>query len=263
MSERTYADLEIPEPTKAEIVPLAEPQERQRGTLTPMDLLRMAVSQNADIEKITKFVEWYENREAQKAFAVAMKQFKATPPMIVKNKQVRYATKAGGMVDYRHATLDNACNQIVPALSAVGITHAWKVVQDKDLITVICILTGFGHSEETQMQGVPDTSGDKSPLKAFSSTVTHLQRYTLLSACGLAASEDDETENHGSSQPFIEGKEIEKNCGEMSRAKDSSELKFLFSVAYSKAQELGDRKAMSYYITAKDARKKEFEHGAH
>lgn len=226
--------------------------------LTPVDLLRMAIEKNADIDKVTKFVEWYEKREAKKLFEAAMKQFKASAPVILKNKRVHYPTKAGGVVDYRHATLDHVCNEVTPALSAVGLTHSWKIAQEKDLITVTCIIAGFGHSEETQMAGLPDTSGDKSPLKAVSSTVTHLQRYTLLAGCGIAASNDDETEAHG--QPFVEAAEVEKNCGEISRAKDTPELKFVFGVAYSKAEELNDRKAMAHYVTAKDKRKAELQH---
>lgn len=228
--------------------------------MTPVDLLRIAIEKNADIEKVTKFVEWYEKREAKKAFEAAMKQFKADPPVISKNKKVHYPTKAGGVVDYRHATLDHVCEEVIPALSAVGITHGWKVTQDKEFITVICVLTGFGHSEETQMTGMPDTSGDKSPLKAMSSTVTHLQRYTLLSACGLAASNDDETEHNG--EPFIEAAEIEKACAEIAKASDIPTLKFLFGAALNKARELGDKKAMAHYITANDKRKKELEHAA-
>ena len=234
--------------------------ERQSAALTPVELLRIAIEKNADIDKVTKFVEWYEKREAKKLFEAAMKQFKANAPVILKNKRVHYPTKAGGVVDYRHATLDHVCNEVTPALSAVGLTHSWKIAQDKDLITVTCIIAGFGHSEETQMAGFPDTSGDKSPLKAVSSTVTHLQRYTLLAGCGIAASNDDETEANG--EPFIEAAEIEKSCGEISRAKDTAELKFLFGVALGKAREIGDRKAMAHYIQANDKRKKELEHAS-
>src|SRR5437763_11899045 len=91
-------------------------QEVTAAVFGPVELLRMAISQNADIDKVTKFVEWYEKREAKKAFDAAMKQFKASPPVITKNKQVHYPTKAGGVVDYRHATLDNVCDEVTPAL---------------------------------------------------------------------------------------------------------------------------------------------------
>lgn len=248
---------QAPSKTNGAIIPVSEPE-----SFTPVDLLRMAISQKQDIEKVTQFVEWYEKREAKKAFVAAMKQFKANPPLILKNKHVHYPTKAGGVVDYRHATLDHVCNEVIPALSAVGITHTWKVAQDKEFITVICVLTHeLGHSEETQMMGSPDTSGDKSPLKAVSSTVTHLQRYTLLAGCGLAASNDDETET-GNGRPFVEAAEIEKFCKEITNAKDLADLKQRFSFAYDKAREINDRKAMAHYVQAKDKRKGELENAA-
>lgn len=250
---------EVPSKPNGAIVAAPQP-----ATFTPVDLLRMAISQNQDIEKVTQFVEWYEKREAKKAFVAAMKQFKANPPVILKNKRVHYATKSGnGVVDYRHATLDHVCDEVIPALSTVGISHAWKVAQDKEFITVICVLTHeLGHSEETQMSGFPDTSGDKSPLKAMSSTVTSLERYTLLAACGLAASNDDETESGGNGQPFIEAAEIEKMCAEIAKAKDTADLKQRFGFAYNKASEINDRKAMAHYVTAKDKRKEELGNGA-
>jgi hypothetical protein len=223
--------------------------------LTPVDLLRIAVSQNADIDKLTKLMdlqERWEKNEAEKAFDAAMQRFKANAPNISKNHAVKFGNTA-----YKHATLDHACDEIIPALSAVGITHKWRMTQDKDLITVICVLKGFGHSEETQLQGVPDNSGSKNSIQAVASTVTYLQRYTLLSACGLAAKNDDDGQTSG--KPVVEASELEKNIGEMSRAKDFAVLKFLYTVAYQKAQDLNDRNAMSRYIQVRDARKKELE----
>lgn len=232
--------------------------ERQPA-LTPVELLRIAVTQGADIDKLKQLMdlqERWEKNEARKAFVAAMKQFKANPPVISKNHSVSF-----GDTEYRHATLDHVCNEVTKGLSAVGITHAWKVTQDKEFITVICVLTHeLGHSEETQMMGLPDKSGSKNSIQAIGSTVTYLQRYTLLAACGLAAKNDDD--GHSAGEPFIEAAEIEKACAEISRAKDFPELKFLFGVALNKARELGDRQAMAHYITANDKRKKELEHAA-
>ena len=229
------------------------------AALTPVELLRIAVSQNADIEKLKQLMdlqERWEKNEARKAFVGAMAKFKADPPSIRKNKQVSFPLKTGGNASYSHATLDHVCDAVTKTLSAVGISHTWKITQANDLITVICVLTHeLGHSEETQLMGVADNSGSKNAVQAIGSTVTYLQRYTLLSACGLAAGNDDDGQISG--KPFIEASEIEKNCGEMSNAKDVSELKFLFTVALDKARDLSDRKAMAYYIEANDKRKKE------
>jgi hypothetical protein len=253
-------------PTRA--LPLATEEAASNGdrlasktvALTPVELLRIAVSQNADIEKLKQLMdlqERWEKNEARKAFVVAMKQFKSDPPTISKNKRVHFETTKGPC-DYNHATLDHVCNEVTKGLSAVGITHTWKVAQGKDLITVTCVLTHeFGHSEMTQLMGLPDNSGSKNAVQAIGSTVTYLQRYTLLAACGLAASNDTDG-NAG--MPGVETDVLEKNCGEMYRAKDIPELRFLFGVAYSKAEEINDRKAMAQYITVKDKRREELNH---
>jgi ERF superfamily protein len=222
------------------------------AALTPVELLRIAVSQNADIEKLKQLMDLQERwaaTEARKAYNAAMRQFKSNPPTIQKNHEVKFGT-----TKYSHATLDHVCDVVTKGLSAVGITHAWKVRQG-EVITVVCILTHeLGHSEETEMSGVADNSGSKNSIQAIGSTVTYLQRYTLLAACGLAAKNDDDAQSTG---PQIEASEIEKNCREIANAKDVSVLKFLFTVALDKARDLSDRKAMAYYIEANDKRKKE------
>lgn len=228
--------------------------------LTPVELLRIAVSQGADIDKLQKLMdlqERYEKNEARKAFVVAMSRFKANPPIINKNHTVAFKE-----VKYKHATLDHVCDEVTKGLSAVGITHAWKVTQEKDLITVSCVLTHeLGHSEVTQLNGVADNSGSKNSIQAIGSTVTYLQRYTLLSACGLAAKNDDD--GQASNKPVVAVEDLEKSLKEISEAKSLETLKNLFGFAYTKAQELNDRKAMAHFIQAKDKRKKELENGAH
>jgi flagellar motility protein MotE (MotC chaperone) len=223
------------------------------SAMTPVELLRMAVSQNADIEKLKQLMDLQERwaaTEARKAYNAAMRQFKSNPPTIQKNHEVKFGT-----TKYSHATLDHVCDVVTKGLSAVGITHAWKVRQG-EVITVVCILTHeLGHSEETEMSGVADNSGSKNSIQAIGSTVTYLQRYTLLAACGLAAKNDDDAQTAG--KPFIEASEIEKNCREIANAADMPTLKFLFTVALDKARDLSDRKAMAYYIEANDKRKKE------
>jgi hypothetical protein len=228
--------------------------------LTPVELIRIAVTQGADIDKLKQLMdlqERYEANAARKAFAAAMQKFKANPPIITKNKDVAF-----GNTKYKHATLDHVCDEVTRGLSAVGITHAWKVKQEKDLVTVICRLTHeLGHSEETELSGVHDNSGSKNAIQAVGSTVTYLQRYTLLAACGLAAKNDDDGQT--SSKPIVSVEEIEKNLKEISEAKSFETLKNIFGIAWAKASEIGDKKALAHYITAKDKRKKELTDAAH
>lgn len=193
---------------------------------TPIKLLEMAVAQNLDIEKIKQLMdlqERWEKNEARKAFVSAMNAFKAHPPTILKNKQVDF-----GNTHYRHATLDHVCDVVTKALSDHGISHSWKTAQDQDLITVTCVLTHeMGHSEETTLKGSPDSSGSKNSIQAVGSTLTYLQRYSLLAACGLAAAN---TDNDGAGAST--NGELAEQLEYIANASDPGELKRLYKIAY-------------------------------
>lgn len=215
---------------------------------------RVVVRPDIDVSKLQQLLELrerFEATEARKAYTAAMKRFKDTPPAITKNKRVQFGT-----TNYNHATLDHICDAVTKGLSAVGITHAWKVAQADGVITVNCVLTHeLGHSEGTQLMGLPDNSGSKNAIQAIGSTVTYLQRYTLLAACGLAASNDDDGQGGPSSK--MDQAELAKATKEITEAKTLESLKFLWNAAYAKAQEAHDSKAMLSIIEAKDRRKQE------
>ena len=165
------------------------------GKNTPADLLAIAVTQNADLEKLSKLMdlqERWEKNEARKKYIKAMAAFKANPPKIAKAIHVKYMTKKGE-VEYKHADLAEAAMSIGMALSEHGLSAVWKTNQDKSQISVTCTITHVdGHSESTTISAGPDTSGGKNDLQAIGSTITYLQRYTLLTMTGLAAMGEDD-----------------------------------------------------------------------
>lgn len=171
-----------------------KPKTLQTGT-TPVDLLQIAVSQNADLDKLEKLMalqERWEANEARKAYHKAMSVFKADPPKIEKDRHVSYQT-AKGKTEYDHASLANVTATINAALSANGLTASWETKQTEKSITVICRITHIlGHSESTALSSPPDESGGKNSIQAIGSTVSYLQRYTILSLCGLATSDQDD-----------------------------------------------------------------------
>lgn len=161
--------------------------------VTPMGLLQIATQQGADVDKLAKLMELHltwEKNEARKAFVVALNAFKAEAPKIVKNKDVHHA----GKFMYRHATLDNVSGAIGAALAKHGISHRWETEQlDGGQIRVTCMLTHEqGHVERVPLQASPDQSGAKNSIQAVGSTVTYLQRYTLLAATGMAVQDQDD-----------------------------------------------------------------------
>jgi len=163
----------------------------------PAQLLSLAVEKGASIEMLEKLMalqERHEANNARKAYHAAMAAFKANPPTIVKNKVVDFGNKTGGRTSYRHADLAEASAIIGEALSRHGLSAAWRTEQGADGkgVTVICEITHvLGHTERTSLTAAPDTSGTKNSIQAIASTVTYLERYTLLALTGLAARDMD------------------------------------------------------------------------
>lgn len=178
--------------------------------ITPMQMLSIAVQQGADLQKLEKLMELQERQErnqARKAYVASMAAFKADPPTILKNKHVSFQLKTGGRTEYNHATHDEVTNKIIVAMAPHGLSHNWTVRQENGMVFVKCTITHeLGYSESTEMFGPPDTTGTKSVIQAIASTVTLLQRYTLISIAGLTSEEiidaDDQRHEPAEAQPM-------------------------------------------------------------
>lgn len=158
---------------------------------SPSDIIKEAIKGGADLEKLEKLLtlqERWDANQAKKAYHEAMAEFKANPPKIEKDKKVSYL-----QVKYRHASLFNVVEKIGEALSSHGLSASWSVSQTEKAISVTCKITHVqGHSEETTLSAPADNSGSKNSIQAIGSTVTYLERYSLLALTGLAASDSDD-----------------------------------------------------------------------
>lgn len=183
---------------------------------TPLRMLEIAVSQNADIAKLEKLMELHqrwEANEARKAFVGAMAQFKAEPMNILKRKDVNIP----GGAKFKHATLADVVDGVVANLSKYELSHKWITEQDGDAITVTCVITHVaGHSESTQLKAPPDAGPGRNKIQAIGSTITYLQRYTLMAVCGLAAKDmDNDGGSAGKKPPVAEPAGYEKWAADM------------------------------------------------
>lgn len=160
------------------------------SAVAPADLLRYAIENGADLDRLEKLMELqqrYEENEARKAYVADMAEFKKSPPQIVKDKLVGYKNKDGSVTGYTHATLGAVTNAIVEGLAKHGFSHRWDTEQQGAQVVVTCILTHRkGHSERTTLSAAKDDSGKKNNIQQMASAITYLQRYTLLAATGLA-----------------------------------------------------------------------------
>lgn len=164
--------------------------------VAPADLLRYALENGADLDRLEKLMELqqrFEENEARKAYVAGMAEFKLNPPQIVKDKLVQFSGTS-----YTHATLGNVTGAIVEGLAKHGFSHRWDTEQQGAQVVVTCILTHRkGHSERTTLSAAKDDSGKKNNIQQMASTITYLQRYTLLAATGLATHDQGDDDGAG------------------------------------------------------------------
>jgi len=177
---------------------------------SPAALMLKAMAGGLDLAKLEQFMllqEKYEANQARKAYTEAMAAFKKNPPEIEKDKRVSYKTGAG-TTEYNHASLGNVTQKINSALGEHGLSAAWTTEQSGTNITVTCKITHvMGHFESTSLSAAADTSGRKNAIQALGSTISYLERYTILALTGLATHEMDD-DGASSEVAYIDDKQL-------------------------------------------------------
>lgn len=203
-----------------------------------------------DLEKFLAVQERYEKNEAKKAYTQAMAAFKANPPTIAKDKTVAYKETR-----YNHASLGNVTRTINVGLGEYGLSAAWRTNQgEKGIITVTCTIThALGHSESTSLTASPDASGSKNPIQAIGSTVSYLQRYTILALTGLATEDmDDDGAGSGAPVDFITDEQA-KTITKLVKSTKTDEDAFL---KFAKAETIDTIKASDFAKIMRELNKK-------
>lgn len=157
------------------------------GAITPPVILERAFA-TGNLELVSQamtLVERWETNQNRKAFDEAVSAVKAKIPPIEKNRT--------GHNNKRYADLAAIATAVDPVIEAHGLSYRFRTKQDDKTIHVTCILSHrAGHREENTLAGPADSSGNKNAIQSIGSTLTYLQRYTLMQALGLAAAEDDD-----------------------------------------------------------------------
>ena len=191
----------------------ARQPEKEAVSVGPNAVVLMAMQKGYDpalIEKMMDLQDRHDKNEARKAYHEAMATFKANPPEIEKDRAVSYETQKG-TTSYKHATLANVTQKINRALSVCGLSAAWGTRQDNGTITVTCTVTHkLGHSENTSLTAQPDTSGSKNSIQAIGSTISYLERYTILALTGLATHEMDDDGIGGGPEDFVSPEQVKE-----------------------------------------------------
>jgi hypothetical protein len=156
-------------------------------SVTPNQLLAIAVEKGADLaqlEKLMDLQERFEANEAKKAYVKAMARFREDCPAIKKTRDAHNSKYAG---------LAETIAQIKGLLSDHGLSHTWRTNQENGLISVTCCVTHTaGHQECTTLSAGADQTGSKNSIQAIGSTITYLERYTLFAILGIASTDQDD-----------------------------------------------------------------------
>lgn len=179
--------------------------ETQEQALTIVDRAIMAGATAEVIGQLIGLRERDDAFHARKAFDNAMADAKAEIPVIFKNRAVDFVGKTGIRTNYRHEDLAGILRVVDPILAKHGLNCRFRTTSlPNEPVTVTCVISHRdGHREENTLSAARDDSGNKNNIQAIGSTQTYLQRYTLKSALGLAASSDDDGKA-GGSDPITE-----------------------------------------------------------
>ena len=228
----------------------------QRQPMDPMDLLQLAIAKEGSVDVIERLAALqiqFQERADRQEFAEAFMKFKQSAPKVLKTKMVECGSNSKGKgTRYWHVELDKAADILGPALLAVGLTYAWKTEDLPDgRVRCTCILrhrNGYQEAGAT-LCGPSDTSGDKNPIQGVGSATSYLERYTLLSTCGITPEGHDDD---GNQEPTLE--DFKDRLIAIQQAPDEEELKRVYIDSIKAARNGYDKVAADMFSTAKELR---------
>ena len=195
--------------------------------------------------------------QAKQAFDEAMAALKKNMPAIIKSK----LADMNGKYSYHYAELHkDVCSKLDPVLEAHGFGYRWTTHPNEKGVTLGCILYHIqGHREETLMPPAPhDNSGGKNSIQAIGSTLSYLQRYSLLMALGIAPRNvDTDGVIAESAMPGLEDW-----CTAIRDAHNFDEMDQSFRRAFSRASELKNKAAKDALAAARDEWRKRTKAGS-
>ena len=158
----------------------------QDSTTQYQRLMEIAISSNADVDKLEKLMDLqdrFEKKEAKKAYTRAMARFQSQCPVIKK-------TQTGH--NFKYAPMCDVINQVKDLESECGLSHRFEQDTQNDSISITCVVSHIdGHSEKLRLEALADQTGSKNAVQAIGSTITYLQRYSFLGSFGIATADED------------------------------------------------------------------------
>jgi len=199
---------------------------------SPMEIIQSIIKAGGDLamyKDMMALQKEHDAYQAKKAYVKAMAKAKQNTPKILKTKQVGFKSKKPGVAatSYKHADLGDVTGQINEWLANVGISSSFTPEQSSNGIKITCTLTHeLGHSESVALLGGADNTGNKNALQSMGSTMSYLERYTLLSITGLATHDMDD-DGAGSEQVQYLSVDQVTEINDRLKEANGDEIKFL------------------------------------
>lgn len=221
-------------------------------------MLLLEKIQHLPPDAMGKVLENYEKFlaiQAKQAYDTAMAELKKNMPAIVKSK----LADMNGKYQYKYADLErDVCSKLDPVLEAHGFGYRWTTRESDKGVVLACILYHIqGHETETTLPPAPhDTSGGKNPVQAVGSTLSYLQRYSLLMALGIAPKNVD-TDGAAPTGGQMDRKELAERLEHFPKCETFAELEAHWKASYLEASKAKDQRAKDSLNYAKNTRKEE------
>lgn len=185
-----------PEQVTTTVLAKQEPQERMIApqSLTPAQMLSIAVQQDAPVEKIEKLMDLqqrWEANEARKAFEAAMVAFSSRVPTIAKTRKGHNSKYAG---------LPETVEEIQDLMAECQLSRRWEDRDPKkpgNIRIRVVVSHVMGHSVSFELEAGPDIGAGRNDIQAVASTITYLRRITLFGALGLVAGDEVDDDGAG------------------------------------------------------------------
>lgn len=204
------------------------------------------------LSKALEAYERFQQMNAKTAYEEAMAALKKNIPPIIK-KQV---ADMNGKYSYNYADLAmDVCDKLDPILEAHGFRYNWTTRPSDKGVVAVCVITHIqGHSEDTVLPPAPhDNSGGKNALQAIGSTLSYLQRYSILMALGIAPRNVDK--DGKLPQPKQGGKmdpdERAERMAHFAKCLSYQEVDAHYKASFEEAHKLKDQDAKDGFIRAK------------
>ena len=149
---------------------------------------RLLARPDVPVEKLEQMLALHQKIQAdasRRSFLAAFAQLQSALPA---------ATRKGeGHNKKAYARYEDVASALREPFAKHGFSHWFSIDQTADRVKITtCLGHRDGHVESTSLVLPLDTSGNKTPMHAFGSTISYGKRYGLLTITGIATDDDDD-----------------------------------------------------------------------